>query len=128
MPPRASLLEPTAPSNRDPLADRLARGRITQAQYLAAQEFRKHYGLAAGKMLTESYRALGADGSAVVHDMLINAMSAKEVAASRGLTGLGWEKFYRMRFSECLNTLAVIYGFSNLTGLTVTDRGSYERG
>ena len=79
--------------NREPLADRLARGRITQAQYLAAQEFRKHYGLAAGKMLT---------GSAVVHDMLINAMSAKEVAASRGLTGaLG------------MPTLAVIYGFSD---------------
>ena len=27
--------------------------------------------------------------------------------------GLGWEQFYRMRLSECLNTLAVIYGFSN---------------
>jgi hypothetical protein len=88
MPPRAFLLEPLAPSNREPLADHLARGRITQAQYLAAQEFRKHYRLAAGKMLTESYRALGADGSAVVHDMLINAMSAKEVAAHVGFSGV----------------------------------------
>jgi hypothetical protein len=30
--------------NRDPLSGHLARGRIDRAQFLAAQEFRKHYG------------------------------------------------------------------------------------
>ena len=57
-----------------------------------------------------------ADGSAVVHDMLISAMSAKQVAESRGMTGLGWEKFYRMRFLECLGTLAVTHGAKGASG------------
>ena len=83
----------------DPLADRLARGHIDQAQYLAGREFQKHFRIAergprspqlseaidgnpphegltdsqfkAWAWLSRCYRELGADGSALVNDMLI---------------------------------------------------------
>jgi hypothetical protein len=54
---------------------------------------------------------LGIDGSALVHDMLISARTAKQVAESRGLTGQEWQRYFAKRFWECLNTLAVVYGF-----------------
>jgi len=68
-----------------------------------------------------------ADGSAVVHDMLISAMSAKQVAESRGMTGLGWEKFYRMRFLECLGTLAVTHGAKGASGAHTQPRRYFFR-
>ena len=64
-----------------------------------------------------------ADGSAVVHDMLISAMSAKQVAESR----LGWEKFYRMRFLECLGTLAVTHGAKGASGAHTQPRRYFFR-
>ncbi len=125
----------------DPLADHHSRGHINDAQYAAGREFQRHFGIAergpramqlseavdgdpprenltdgqlmAGEWLAKCYRKLGADGSALVHDMLVHAMTAKQVAASRGLSGQDWEKYFSRRLWECLNTLAVVYGFSN---------------
>ena len=68
--------------------------------------------LAAWKWLAKAYRQLGKDGSALVHDALINARTTRQIAESRGKTGLQWEKFFSMRLRECLNTLAAVYGFS----------------
>jgi hypothetical protein len=113
----------------DPLAAHLARRRIDRAQYLAGQEFQRCYRLAdrrrpdqldgldddqraAWKSLDQSYKALGADGSALVNDVLIHGMTTKQIAEARGLTGQGWEKFLRMRLRECLGTLAQIHGFT----------------
>ena len=45
--------------------------------------------------------------------MLIRARTAKQIAAARGLTGQEWERYFAKRFWECLNTLAVVYGFSS---------------
>lgn len=125
----------------DPLADHHSRGHIDEAQFMAGREFQRHFGIAergpravqlseavdgdppretltdgqllAGKWLAKCYRKLGSDGSALVHDMLIHAMTAKQIAGSRGLAGQDWEKYFSKRLWECLNTLALVYGFSN---------------
>jgi hypothetical protein len=41
----------------------------------------------AWQALTRSYQTLGADGSAIVRDVLIRGMSASEVAKARGKAG-----------------------------------------
>jgi len=126
--PRASaVIEPAAPC--DPLAAHLARHRIDRASYLAGREFQRCYRLAderrpdqpggldvdqrtAWESLDRSYKALGADGSALIKDVLIHGMSAGEVAKSRGKAGQDGGRFYRMRLQECLRTLAEVYGFA----------------
>ena len=125
----------------DPLADHLARGHIDAAQFEAGRAFQRYFGHAergprsmqltervdgdppregltdnqikAWQWLAKSDRALGIDGSALVHDMLISARTAKQVAESRGLTGQEWQRYFAKRFWKCLNTLAVVYGFSS---------------
>jgi hypothetical protein len=64
--------------------------------------------------LAKCYRALGADGSALINDVLIDAKTARQITESRGKKGLDWERFYSMRLRECLNTLAGVYGFSSV--------------
>jgi hypothetical protein len=119
----------------DPLADHLARGRIDMAQFRAGREFQRHFEvadkrrpanlerqrpdtltaeqLAAWKWLAKCYQQLGLDGSAIVCGMLIRSMTTRQIAEARGKPGPQWEKFFSMRLRECLNTLAVVYGFSN---------------
>ena len=124
----------------DPLADHLARGHIDDCQYHAGRQFQWCYGraergprairfeeavdgnpprealtdrqIAAWKNLGRAYRQLGADGTALVHDVLISAMTAKQIAAARGLAGQEWERYFSKRFYETLNTLAIVYGFA----------------
>ncbi len=124
----------------DPLGDHFARKHIDQAQYDAGREFQRHFGIAergpravqwseavdgdpprenltdgqllAGKWLARIYRRLGIDGSAIVHDVLIHNMTARAVAASRGLNGRQWEEYFAKRLWECLNSVAFIYGYS----------------
>ena len=98
-------------TNHDPLAAHLARGHITQAQYLAAQEFRKLYA-AKAERLAKPDSELGADGSSIVCDVLIAGMTTRQIATSRGKIGPDWERYYARRLRECLATLAAIYGFS----------------
>ncbi len=62
--------------------------------------------------LAAVYKKLGQDGSAIVHDVLVHNRTRKQVAESRGLTGKRWEEYYGMRFRECLDCMALIYGFS----------------
>ena len=45
--------------------------------------------------------------------MLISAMTTKQIAESRGMAGQEWERYFTKRLGECLNCLAVVYGFSN---------------
>jgi hypothetical protein len=124
----------------DPLGDRFARGHIDQAQYLAGREFQRWFGIAergpramqlaesvdgrpalesltdeqlkAGNWLVKCYRLLGSDGTTLAHEMLILNLTARQMAAARGLRGQGWEVFFARRLSECLNTLAVAFGFA----------------
>ena len=74
MTPHVSAIKPTTSVNRDPLTDQFTRGRISNAQLRAGQEFRKLLSIvkegtddhrAADEALARSYRALGTDGSAL---------------------------------------------------------------
>ena len=125
----------------DPLADLHARHMIDEAQYHAGREFQNDFETAergpraidpskeavdggmAPEPITESqrraarqlavvYRQLGQNGSALVPDVLVHAKTRAQVAASRGLQGKRWEEYYGMRFRECLDCLALVYGFS----------------
>ena len=64
----------------------------------------------AGRWLTKAYRELGQDGSALVHDMLIDGKTAKQIAEARGKVGPSWERYYFRRLQECLGTLSQTYG------------------
>src|SRR5580765_7003620 len=125
----------------DPTADHLARGHIDQAQYEAGRAFQRAFAeaergpraigwvdavdgglpaetltdgqLKAGKWLTKCYGALGRDGSVLMHDMLVHNRTTRQIAASRGMIGSAWEQYFARRLWECLNTLAVVFGFSN---------------
>lgn len=124
----------------DPLADHHARHHIDEAQYQAGRKFQEDFERAergpravelkeavdggqmpepltesqrkAAKSLAVAYRALGADGSALAHDILVHGRTMSQIAASRGLFGERWQKYFGMRFHECLNCLAEIYGFA----------------
>jgi hypothetical protein len=57
-------------------------------------------------------RELGADGSALVHDVLVKGMSMEQVGLRRGLKTQRWKDYFARRFKECLDRLALIYGFT----------------
>jgi hypothetical protein len=127
----------------DPLGDHLARGHIDQAQYEAGRAFQKHFAvvergpramqmiesvdgsplretltdeqLKAGKWLTRAYGELGKDGSVLMHDMLIDNRTTRQIATARGMIGSDWERYFARRLFECLNTLAIVFGFANAT-------------
>jgi hypothetical protein len=116
MSPHASTIEPTAPRS----AHHLARRHIGEAQFRAGKEFRRLFAVAnmgtahnsaAAEALAKSYRDLGADGSALVRAMLTDNLSAKEIAAARGMKGQQWPLYFARRFFEALNTLAETFGF-----------------
>jgi hypothetical protein len=125
----------------DPLADLHARRMIDEAQYQGGRAFQEDFETAergpraidpskeavdggeapepiteaqrkAARQLAVVYRALGQDGSALVHDVLVHMKTRKQVAISRGLIGERWEKYYGLRFQECLDCLALVYGFA----------------
>ena len=125
----------------DPLAGLHARNHIDEAQYQAGRAFQHDFetaergpraidpskeavdgGLApeaiteaqrkAAKMLARAHRQLGANGSALTHDVLIHGKTHCQSAESRGLDGRRWEEYFGMRFRECLDCLALVYGFA----------------
>ena len=46
-----------------------------------------------------------------IHAVLVHNQTRKQIAESRGLVGRRWEEYYGMRFRECLDCLALEYGF-----------------
>ncbi|MGB8400560.1 DUF6456 domain-containing protein [Bradyrhizobium sp.] len=62
--------------------------------------------------LNRAERELGADGSALVHDVLIKGMTMQQVGQRRGLRSQRWNDYFARRFRECLDRLAQIYGFA----------------
>jgi len=124
----------------DPLGDRYARGYYDEVQFLAGREFQKWFAVAergpgsiqmaeavdgspprenltdgqlrASKWLFKCYRQLGADGTVLAHDFLVHNLTTRQIAAARGLSGQGWETFFGKRIGECLNTIAVVFGFA----------------
>jgi hypothetical protein len=57
-------------------------------------------------------RELGADGSALVHEVLILGMTMEQISQRRGLRGQRWLDYLARRLRECLDRLALIYGFA----------------
>jgi hypothetical protein len=125
----------------DPLADLHARHMIDEAQYHAGREFQRHFEavesgaraidftkeavdggriyegitdarMKSSDMLTIAYEKLGLNGQVIVHEVLVHNLTRKQMAESRGLTGKAWEEYYGKRFRECLDTLALVYGFA----------------
>ena len=62
--------------------------------------------------LNRAERELGADGSALVHEVLILGMTMDQIGQRRGLRGQRWTDYFSRRFRECLDRLALIYGFA----------------
>jgi hypothetical protein len=57
-------------------------------------------------------RELGADGSALTHEVLILGMTMEQVSQRRGLGGQRWLDYFAKRLRECLDRLALVYGFA----------------
>ena len=62
--------------------------------------------------LNRAVRELGADGSALVHDVLVRGLTMEHVGQRRGLCTQRWKDYFARRFCECLDRLALIYGFA----------------
>jgi hypothetical protein len=62
--------------------------------------------------LNRAERELGADGAALVHEVLILGMTMEQVAQRRALRGQRWIDYFAKRFRECLDRLALMYGFA----------------
>jgi len=62
--------------------------------------------------LGRAERELGADGTVLVHEVLILGMNMEQIGARRGLKTQRWKDYFARRFQECLDRLALIYGFS----------------
>jgi hypothetical protein len=62
--------------------------------------------------LNRAERELGADGSALVHDVLVQGMTMEQVGHRRGMRTQRWNDYFSRRLRECLDRLALIYGFS----------------
>src|SRR3954462_8906756 len=55
---------------------------------------------------------LGADGSALVHDVLVHGLTMAQIGEKRGLRTQRWKDYLARRFCECLDRLALIDGFA----------------
>jgi hypothetical protein len=62
--------------------------------------------------LNRAERELGADGAALVHEVLILGMTMEQIAQRRDVRGQRWLDYFARRFRECLDRLALIYGFA----------------
>jgi uncharacterized protein DUF6456 len=71
--------------------------------------------------LNRAVRELGADGSALVHDVLVHGLTMEQVGQRRGLHSKRWNDYFSRRFQECLDRLALIYGFATAHPVPVKD-------
>lgn len=67
---------------------------------------------AAVKRLANVYAALGREGSSLVHEVLVHRSTMADMASRRSLSGERWERYFGMRFRECLTKLAIVYGLA----------------
>jgi hypothetical protein len=61
-------------------------------------------------------RELGTDGAALVHDVLVLGLTMDEIGQRRAVRTQRWNDYFSRRFRECLDRLALIYGFATETG------------
>lgn len=128
-------------TRNDPLARLHTRQQIDEAQYRGGRAFQNDWekaergpravdttrervdGEPAREPITEGQRLavvrlnrieheLGADGTALVHDVLILGMTMQQIGERRGLITQRWKDYFARRFGECLDRLAQFYGFA----------------
>ena len=71
--------------------------------------------------LNRAERELGADGSAVVDDVLVHGLAMAQIGEKRGLRTQRWKDYFARRFCECLDRLALIYGLATEHPVPVKD-------
>ena len=125
----------------DPLGRLYSHHQLEEAQFQAGRAFQKDWeraergpqavdpsrdyvdGVQAREPVTESQRKavlrlnraereLGADGSALVHDVLVQGLTMEQVGLRRGLRTQRWNDYFSRRLRECLDRLALLYGFA----------------
>lgn len=57
-------------------------------------------------------RELGTDGAALVHDVLVLGLTMDQIGQRRAVRTQRWNDYFALRFRECLDRLALIYGFA----------------
>ena len=57
-------------------------------------------------------RELGTDGTALVRDVLILGLTMEQVGRLRAVNSQRWIDYFSKRFQECLDRLALLYGFA----------------
>src|SRR6266404_6308545 len=62
--------------------------------------------------LNRAERELGADGATLVHEVVILGLTMEQISQRRGVTGQRWIDYLAKRFRECLDRLALMYGFA----------------
>jgi len=55
---------------------------------------------------------LGADGTLLVHEVLVLGLTTQQIGERRGLSTQRWIDYFARRFQECLDRLALFYGFA----------------
>jgi hypothetical protein len=65
--------------------------------------------------LNRAERDLGADGSALVHDVLVRGLTMEQIGQRRCLCTQRWKDYFSRRFRECLDRLALLYGLATET-------------
>ncbi len=98
---------------RRPSADR--RRSILSREYVDGGQFREPITEGQRKAvlrLNRVERELGADGSALVREILILGMTMEQIGERRGVRGHRWLDYFARRLRECLDRLAQVYGFA----------------
>jgi hypothetical protein len=110
------LRQLSAPGKKSEAAgtpERNARLRRARCADLLPRSSLQPFGRDLRRPLARCRRQLGTDGEALVQAALIHARSFRQIAEARGLSGQEWERYFAKRLWECLNSLAVVYGFAN---------------
>jgi hypothetical protein len=128
----------------DPLGRLHAHHQVDEAQYLGGRAFQSDWeraergpqamdptteyvdGARMREPVTESQRQavlrlnrvereLGTDGAALVHDVLVLGLTMDQIGQRRAVRTQRWNDYFARRFRECLDRLALIYGFATET-------------
>ena len=67
-------------------------------------------------------RELGTDGAALVHDVLVLGLTMDQIGQRRAVRTQRWNDYFARRFRECLDRLALIYGFATETRTPSAER------
>ena len=58
---------------------------------------------------------LGTDGAALVQDVLVHGLTMDQIGQRRVVRSQRWTDYFSRRFRECLDRLALVYGFATDT-------------